>query len=136
MRYNLKGEVQRDKAKAYLEKLSAKGAQCEIVEKRKPRTQSQNGYYYALIALFAVETGYTKEEAHTLVKRKMGLVYEKNGQKFLKSTAKLDTKEMAAFTEKFRNWSASNGIYLPGPDEYWHNENDYQEIIEKNEATL
>jgi len=66
----------------------------------------------------------------------MGLVYEKNGQKFLKSTAKLDTKEMAAFTEKFRNWSAASGIYLPGPDEYWHNENDYQEIIEKNESTL
>jgi hypothetical protein len=136
MRYNLKGEVQRDKARAYLEKLAAKGAQCEIVEKRKPRTQSQNGYYYALIALFAVETGYTKEEAHTLVKRKMGLVYEKNGQKFLKSTAKLDTKEMSAYTEKFRNWSAQQGIYLPGPDEYWHNADDYQEIIEKNEATL
>jgi len=136
MRFNLKGEVPKQKAQEYLDKLKAKGAKCEIVEKRKPRTQSQNGYYWAITSLFAIETGYTKEEAHTVVKRALGMYYEKGGHKFLESTSKMNTKEMSIYTEKFRNWSGKQGFYLPGPDEYWNNADDYQEIIEQNETTL
>jgi hypothetical protein len=136
VRYNLAGEVPQQKAKAYLDKLIAKGAQVEIVEKRKPRTRNQNAYFWALMSLFGVDTGYTKDEASVVFKRKLGMVYEKEGQKFLRSTASLDVKEMTQYIEKVRNYSALQGIYLPSADEYWTNANDYNQIIDQNSPTL
>jgi hypothetical protein len=136
MRYNLTGEIPRKKAQAYLDKLIAKGAQVEITEKRKPRTRNQNAYFWAIMSLFGVETGYTKDEASIVFKRKLGMVYEKEGHKFLRSTTDLDVKEMTQYIEKVRNYSARQGIYLPSADEYWTNADDYNQIIEQNEPTL
>ena len=36
----------------------------------------------------------------------------------LRSTADLDTGEMTTAIERFRNWTASEGCYIPSPDEH------------------
>ena len=37
--------------------------------------------------------------------------------KAIRSTASLDTAEMTTAIDRFRNWAASVGVYIPSPDE-------------------
>lgn len=67
-----------------------------------------------------MELGYTLEESKVLYKRLNKDVYEyqKNDLTFIKSSAKLDSKEMTLTIDKFRNWASINaGIYLPSPED-------------------
>ena len=38
--------------------------------------------------------------------------------KVLRSTSDLDTEEMTRSIERWRNWAAAEGIYIPSPDEH------------------
>ena len=119
MKLNLSNSHDINKFKTYSQTLLDKGAKVELKEVKSKRTLNQNSYLYALFSLWCIEFGYTLHEGKTLLKRECGfMTYEKNGQKFLRSTADLDTKEMTEFIEWFRNYSSSQGLYLLSSEEY------------------
>jgi len=119
MKLNLSDNHDKERFKTYSNTLLDKGAKVELKEVKTKRTLNQNNYVHCLFSLFAIEYGYTLAEAKTFIKRECGfMTYEKNGQKFLRSTADLDTKEMTEFIEWFRNYSSSQGLYLLSLEEY------------------
>jgi hypothetical protein len=119
MIYDLSNHIDLKKYEARFQYLKSKGKKVELKEVRKKRTLSQNNYLHLLLSYFGMETGYTLHESKVLFKKLSPeiFVYEKNGEKFLKSSADVDTKEMTIAIERFRNASAENGFYLPSPDD-------------------
>jgi len=88
--------------------------QATIVEKKSKRSIDQNDRYWALVTDFGEFCGYTKDEMHQEVGRRF-LTYEKtmpNGEikKFVKSTTKLTTKEMAELQEHIERVAAQQGF--------------------------
>jgi hypothetical protein len=76
-----------------------------------------------VIPYIAIETGYTKEEMHDVLRR-MFLSYEKKNEitqsvdVFLLSTAKLDNVEFNEYIEKIRTFALEQlNIYVPLPNE-------------------
>lgn len=119
MRYNLKIQQNADAAKRQLKYLIEKGANIELTEKRGKRTLLQNKYLHLILTWWGLEYGYTLEESKQYFKEenKDYYYYEKKGKTFVKSTSEVNTKEMTIHIEKFRDWSAQNGLYLPAPNE-------------------
>ena len=109
--------------------LVANKKRINLTEKRKKRSHSQNRYLHLILGWFALQTGYTVEESKHLYKMQSKdlFVYEKKGTKFVRSSADLNTKEMSIVIERFRNYSAEAGIYLPEA-----NEVDFLNHIERN----
>jgi hypothetical protein len=88
--------------------------QAKIVERKSSRTLDQNARYWKLITDFGEYCGYDREEMHQEVGRRF-LTYEKkmpNGEikKFVKSTTKLTTKEMAELQEHIERVAAQQGF--------------------------
>lgn len=135
MKYDLSNEYQRGKAQEYLAKL-CKGMTggVEIRKIAKRRTLSQNRYYFALITIYGIETGWTRDEMHVNMKREYGLVYRKNESVYLRSTTTLDTKEMTDYIEFIRNHAGQNGVYLPDADELKQNWAYYDALIEQHKT--
>jgi hypothetical protein len=118
MRYDTKNANEIELLRKRVDWLIEKGKLVELKEARKSRSLDQNAYFHKCVSIWSEDVGYTIEEAKTVIKRELGYYYEKNGQKFLESTANMDTKRMAELTDKFRLWSSSEfGIYLPSPEE-------------------
>ncbi len=117
MKFDLK--TQQTEAINYFNKLLENECRCEIKEVKKKRSVSQNAYLHVCISLFAVSTGYTLEEAKTLLKRNCPfMVYEKNNVKFLKNTSTMNSKELTDFIEYIRNFSARQNIFIPSSEDY------------------
>ena len=126
-----------EKFKFYFDKLQSYQGMIELRKINKPRTIQQNKFLHVLITLFAIETGYTSDEAKTLLKRECEFMrYEKNGNIFLKRTRDLDTKYLAEFITWIRNYAGMNGIYLPSSDEYFRNWSEIEKTIEMNKSYL
>lgn len=137
MRYNLKLPLDCERARARLSALIAKGANIELTEK-KTRTLNQNAYLHLIIGWFAVEMG----ESLDYVKRyyfkyhcNRDLFVEEHDDRILgkknitlKSSSSLSTEEMSLAIERFRNWAAEVGVYLPSADE--------REFLEQIETEL
>lgn len=87
--------------------------------------------------MYAIETGYSVEEIKLLLKNDMAylMTYQKNGLRFPRSTASLDSKEMTDFIEFTRNHAGLNNIYLPDPEEYQKNRFEYEREVEKQKFT-
>lgn len=117
MKYDLTNPESLKKALAYFHMLQSSGAKCEIKKIHPKRSLSQNRYLHLLFGKYGLEFGWTIEEAKLVVKEQLGYSYEKNGKVFSKSTADMNTKELTDFIDKFRNMSATQGCYLPRPDE-------------------
>jgi hypothetical protein len=65
------------------------------------------------------------------------MIYEKKGHLFLKSTAKMDSKELTIFVEWIRNFCAKElGLYIPDPNEYLANKFAIDAEIEMNKTHL
>lgn len=128
---NLSNSTDVNKAQVYLDKLISDQSKAEIIKIHKKRTNSQNRYVHALFTIFGGSFGYSSDEAKTLVKRELGYTYQNQGEWFLKQTRLMDTKELTEFIDKFRNYSAENGCYLPTPEEFSEN---YVEMIKQVEA--
>ena len=119
MRYNLKDIVQQTDFDIRCKQLKEQGKEVELVSKQKKRTISLNSFLHVVITLFAINFGYSIEEAKTLLKRMcFFMVYEKKGIKFLKRTRDLDNLECSKFVEWIRNYSAKNGYYILDAEEY------------------
>lgn len=120
MIFNTNNNLDKAKAKERFNYLMSKSCTFELVEKKPKRTYKQNRYLHLILSYFGLETGYTLEESKELYKRlnKETYEYTKNDLIFVKSSAKLDSKEMTITIDKFRNWSSKNaGVFLPSPED-------------------
>lgn len=120
MKYQTSDKAQVNEAFEYLTKLVGQEATVEIKKISPKRSLNQNSYYHLLLGIFGLEFGWSLEEAKIIHKREVSpniFIYEKNGKKFVRSSADLDSKEMTDAIEQFRKYSAENGLYLPEPDE-------------------
>ena len=122
---------ERQKFQSYATTLLERRKKVELKEIKPKRTVDQNSYMHVLFALYGIETGYTLAEIKTILKREYGLIYEKQGEKFLRSTADLDSGEMSKFIDFIRDHAGQNGCYLPTADEYKLNHAHYEYEIEK-----
>ena len=125
MIYDFKIELDFLKADARWEALKRKGAVVELIE-RKTRTPRQNNYLHLIIGVVAMETGntieYTKEK---YFKRKVNpdlFIRWKDDRiigktEYLRHSSELTKEEMTQAIDKFRNWAATEGWYLPSPDD-------------------
>ena len=120
MIYDLSKSHDLETVKYKLNKYADNNKIIEFSLKTKKRTNKQGTYVHGLFNLFGLEFGYTKEESKTHLKRECGdlMYYEKHRQKFLRSTADLNSEEMTIFIEFIRNHSAGNGLYLLSSEEY------------------
>lgn len=105
-------------ASDYLDHLMSLNKNIEIKPIRERKSLPQNAYLHVVIALWGIDRGYTLEESKVVLKREYGLYYEKNGKKFIRSTASLDSKEATDFIEFIRNNAGQYGNYIPTPEEY------------------
>lgn len=119
MRYNLKIQQNADAATKQLKHLIEKGANIELTEKRGRRTLSQNKYLHLILSWWGLAYGYTLEESKQYFKdlNKSYYYYQKKGRTFIRSTSGVNTKELTIHIERFRDWSAENGLYIPAPNE-------------------
>ena len=137
MLYNTKDIVEATDAKMYLRKLIEQGKKVEIKAINKPRSITLNAYLHVAITLYAIHFGYTLEEAKTLLKRMCSfMIYEKNGQKFLRKTSKLDNVECSEFVKWIRNHASKQGCYIPTPEEYKKNQFNIDKEISKHKEFL
>jgi hypothetical protein len=133
MKLNLSKSYDRGRATTYLEKLIKKGAKIELKEFRAKRSLDQNAYLHVCFAMIADETGYTIEEAKVLFKRAFGsfMVYEKDNNKFLRSTADMDKHEMTIFIDWLRQTAMDQlGLYILTPREYYENQFEIEQQIQ------
>jgi hypothetical protein len=88
------------------------------------RTVRQNNYQHLVITWFAIEHGYTidfvkQEYFKVLCNPDIFVSYIDDKYlgtiRVLKSSSKLTPAEMTMAIERFRNWSAEQGTYLPAP---------------------
>lgn len=107
------------------------------LEPKPIRSTRQNRYLHSIIAIYAIETGYTLEEMKKVLKEDCHfMMYEKNGREFPKSSAGLDTKEMTDWISWIRNSAGVNRIYLPTADEFHLNYAEIEKTIERNKTFL
>lgn len=125
MKFDLSNKTERERAFSRFAFYSEKGKRIELKEWKAKRTNSQNRYLHVCLGFIAQETGYTLEEAKSVLKRQFGkfMVYEKNGEKFLNSTSHLDTNEITEFIDFIRHTASENlGVYIPTPEQYYEDE--------------
>jgi len=119
---------QKQNAKEYLNKLLAANINIEIKKLSDKRTLSQNRYFHLLLKFFSIEFGYefeyTKQVIFKIEVNKdlfyTEIVNKSNGeiQVFYKSSSSLDTKQMTIAIDRFKNYSAKNGLVLPESEDY------------------
>ncbi len=104
-------------------KLSHELAKIEIARgcrlDRSERSKKQNSYYWGvMVTILSDEWGYTKDEVHDILKAKFLCEKQIGKPDKIKSTTKLDTKEMVDYQDQIKIWAASEwGIYIPDPNE-------------------
>src|SRR4051812_16007102 len=116
MKFNLANKTEKSQAFTYFLTLANKKALVEVKKISPKRSLSQNNYLHLLLGAFGQHFGYTLEEAKTIYKRDVNpgiYVYDKNGSKFLRSSAELSKEEMAKTVDKFMEWSKEQGYELP-----------------------
>lgn len=137
MKYDLSNIVDRNKAQVKLNDLKTKGKAIELKVLHPARSLQHNKYLHVCISIFAIEFGYTLDEAKTLLKRECDfMIYDKNGKKFLRHTSKMDSSELSKFIEWIRNYSAQNGCYIPDADEYRNQSVHIDNLIESHREHL
>lgn len=118
-----------DKANFLLraKKLAESGKVVELTEKKPKRTLSQNSFLWLCLSYWGSQTGYTKEEVETIYKNVNRELYYTHKViagveiEYIRHTYELDTAEMTASIERFRNWAAMNDacpVYIPSPEDY------------------
>lgn len=119
MLYNLKKPTDKQRAERRFSELMEEETVIYLTKKVK-RSTSQNSYLHLILGWFALETGYTPDEAKQIYKHHTSGIYgyEKDGVTFMRSSADLTTTEMTFSIEIFRNWSSKvANIYLPEPSD-------------------
>lgn len=127
MLYDTSNDFQREQFLTKAQAIAKKGVIVELTEKKPPRTQNQNKYLHVALGYFASEMGesleYVKDKYYKLLCNRDIFVREVDDKylgkiKVLRSTSDLDTEEMRLSIERWRNWAAGEGIYIPSADEH------------------
>lgn len=121
MIFNTSNALERERARAYFDKLVKDGKRVEVTEKKRHRTVSQNALFHLWIRVIADHVGYTDvESCKTDVKRTiLGMKESVNKltgevQTIDYRTSDMTTKELSDFMDKLKTWALSDmGIYLP-----------------------
>lgn len=127
MMYDLTNPLHRESFKVRANALVKKGCIVELTEKKPQRTSNQNRYLHSILAYFGLEVGetaeYVKMNYFKLLCNKDIFVREVEDKycgkiRVLRSSADLDTMEMTTAIERYRNWCASQGVYIPSAEEH------------------
>lgn len=107
----------RESFEKYVANLSG-DVQVIVRRPRKPRSDQENRYYWAvIIKILSEETGYFAQEIHEALKIKFLQI---EGARFpvAKSTSDLSTSEAEDYYSKIRIWaSAELNCYIPEPNQ-------------------
>ena len=137
MKFDLNNTLERNKYDTYSDKLKLSNSKVELKKLGAKRSISINSYLHVCITLFAIEYGYTLAEAKTILKRLCKfMVYEKKGEKFLVETSKQNNEDCSKFVEWIRNYSGSQGLYIPDAQEYKENKFSIDKEIDKYKTYL
>jgi len=137
MIYDLSNNIDKNKAAYKFHKMVEEGKVIELTTKKKKRTINQNKYLHVAITLFAIEVGYTLEEAKTVLKRECSFMrYDKEDHVFLKRTRDLNTTELAEFLEFIIQFAAKMFITIPSSEGYISNQIDIDRHISHNKTYL
>ena len=126
MIYNLKNPSEVIDLENRVNELIEQRAVVDLTKKNPNRSLSQNAYLHLILGFFASEYGCSLDEVKVdffkrLCNKELFEIIITNKQnkqiKILRSSADLDSQEMTTAIERFRNWSASEGIHLPSPGE-------------------
>lgn len=124
MIYDLNNVLDCERFKARCNKLYSKRCIVEFSEK-KVRSVAQNNYLHLILAWHAIESGNTvewvKQRYFKLLVNPEIFVAERQDKhlgcvKYLLSSASITKEQMTTAIDKFKIWSAHNGIYLPDAD--------------------
>jgi hypothetical protein len=125
MIYNATIELDVQSSRERLEWLIKNNKRFELTEKKGGRSLSQNRYLHLILGWFGLEYGYTLEEVKTEIFKKVvnpDIFYQ--GQKegpvqveIWRTTSDLNTGEMTLAIDRFRDFSANHGHYLPAPND-------------------
>jgi hypothetical protein len=127
MMYDLNNPLHCESFKVRANALVKKGCIVELTEKKPQRTSKQNRYLHSILAYFGLEVGetaeYVKENYFKLLCNKDIFVREVDDKycgkiRILRSSSELDTMEMTTAIERYRNWCASEGVYIPSAEEH------------------
>lgn len=130
MTYDLSTPLDKERFKRRCNALYKKGAIVECSEVKAKRTLNQNSYLHAILGEFAMQVGervdYVKREYfkvecnRDIFERENYDKRLKRNVKMLRSSRELTTEEMTTAINRFRNWAAEGGIYLPeAGDDQW-----------------
>lgn len=128
MIYDFGKQFDIERAKKRLDSLIERRAVVDITDKSR-FTVSQNSYLHVCIGIVALETGVTLEYAKQkyfkrIVNREMFYIGKftdpVTGEECGKwrSTASLTKEEMTLALDRWRDWAARQGWYIPTPEEH------------------
>ena len=101
-------------------KAKLEGAEIDLrlSKRRKPRSLSQNAYYWAVVVpLMAEHCGYEPEEMHEALKWQFLQTHEASTLPTVMSTTDLDTAAFTEYIEQCRRLAAGMGVVIPNPGE-------------------
>lgn len=126
--YDLSNPLSLERFNVKSEALKKKGCIVELTEKKPQRSNEQNRYLHVAIGIVALEFGetmdYVKEYYFKkLCNRDLFVIYKDDKRigrtiAATRSSKELTTDEMTIAIERFRNWAAGEGCYIPSPDEH------------------
>lgn len=127
MLFDLSNPYDCERAKTRLQSLIDKHSPSVELTERKQRSDPQNRYLHVCIGIVAMETGNTMDyvkrcyfKAHCNADLFVTGRYDTRLQqnvRTLKSSRDLSTEDMTTAIERFRNWAATEGWYIPTPEE-------------------
>ena len=127
MLFDLSNPYDCERAKTRLQSLIDKHSPSVELTERKQRSDPQNRYLHVCIGIVAMETGNTMDyvkryyfkanyNADLFVTGRYDTRLQQN-VRTLKSSRDLSTEDMTTAIERFRNWAATEGWYIPTPEE-------------------
>lgn len=127
MLYDLNNPLQNESFKVKAEALAKKGCIVELTEKKPQRSLQANKYLHVILAYFGLQIGetmeYVKKHYYKILCNKDTFIREVDDKylgkvKVLRSSADLDSDEFSLTITRFRDWAATEGIYIPSSDEH------------------
>lgn len=124
MKFDLSNILDRERFKRRSNELYTKGCIVELTEKSS-RTVSQNSYLHLIITWHALESGNTiewvkQEYFKRLVNADIFVATKEDKHlgcvQYILSSAAITKEQMTIAIDRFKVWSAQNGIYLPDSD--------------------
>ena len=101
-----------------IKRFEGKRVRISVELERSGRSNAQNRYFHGVIVqMISDHTGYEPEEVKAILKS-MFLKAERDGREYVRETHRLDTAEMAEFTDRCIRWAAVElQMVIPSPNE-------------------